>query len=192
MKSSDNAEHADNQQVSGIRRISDEYLAGFVDGEGCFYVGFGKREDLPLKWQVITEFHLSQNPQGKNILDAFRKRLGCGYIKPNHPGSARDKTWVLIIKDRKELKEKLIPFFNKHPLHSGKKDDFIVFAKVLEIIQTGAHLEIKGLKAIVEMVFRSSKTKSKRYSKQEIVSSLNLRDYTPDPIINRKDIVRTA
>lgn len=42
--SSKNVLHADNQQASRI--ISDEYLTGFVDGEGCFYVGFSKRPDL--------------------------------------------------------------------------------------------------------------------------------------------------
>src|SRR3989338_5669753 len=101
---SDNVGSADNQQAAG-KEISNEYLAGFVDGEGCFYVGFGKRKDLPLGWQVITEFHLSQNLKGRNILEAFKDRIGCGYIKPNHPNSPRDKTWVLIVKDRRDLKE---------------------------------------------------------------------------------------
>ena len=70
--SSKNALDADNQQAIE-NKISNEYLSGFVDGEGCFYVGFGKREDLPLKWQVITEFHLSQNPGGKMFLKNLPK-----------------------------------------------------------------------------------------------------------------------
>ena len=100
---SNNVLSADNQQAAE-KEISNEYLSGFTDGEGCFYVGFSKRNDLPLKWQVITEFHLSQNPGGKNVLEALQQRLGCGYLKPNHAQSLRDKTWVLIVKDRKDLK----------------------------------------------------------------------------------------
>ena len=65
---------ADNQQATK-QVISNEYLAGFTDGEGCFYVGFSKRLDLPLKWQVITEFHVSQNPGGKNVLEVFEQVL---------------------------------------------------------------------------------------------------------------------
>src|SRR3990167_5053964 len=80
--SSKKALDADNQQAIE-NKVSNEYLSGFVDGEGCFYVGFGKREDLPLKWQIITEFHLSQNPGGKNVLEEFSRRLGCGYLKPH-------------------------------------------------------------------------------------------------------------
>ena len=169
---------ADNQQASK-KKISDEYFTGFVDGEGCFYVGFSRRKDLPLGWQVITEFHLSQNPQGKLILEQFQRRLGCGYIKPNHPKSKRDKTWVLIVKDRKDLKERLIPFFQKHPLHSGKRKDFMLFVKVLQLIEKGSHLKPEGFRKIANLVFQLPRSR-KRYLKEEIFFSCGLRDYTPN------------
>ena len=104
---------ADNQQVS--RNVHDDYFSGFVDGEGCFYIGFSKRDDLPMKWQILTEFHVSQNPGSKNVLNALQKRLRCGYLKPNHPKSSSDKTWILIIKDKDDLQKKVIPFFDHHP-----------------------------------------------------------------------------
>lgn len=167
--SSDNVLGADNQQATK-NGISDEYLSGFTDGEGCFYVGFSKRNDLPLKWQVITEFHLSQNPGGKNVLEAFCKRLGCGYVKPNHAQSFKDKTWVLIIKDRKELKEKLIPFFKKYPLHTSKRVDFEIFLQVLALIEQGKHLTKDGFKEIVELVFSTKRITNKRYSKELLQS----------------------
>jgi hypothetical protein len=168
---SENARYADNQQVSLKQRISDEYFAGFVDGEGCFYVGFSKRADLPLKWQVITEFHLSQNPGGKNILEGFKKRIGCGYIKPNHPKNPKDRSWVLIVKNRKELCEKLIPFFRKHPLHSGKINDFNVFVQVLNLIDRGEHLNRNGFNKIINLVFSLPGKNLKKYSKQILTAS---------------------
>ena len=171
MKSSDNAQYADNQQVSWKTEVSDEYFAGFVDGEGCFYVGFSRREDLPLKWQVITEFHLSQNPKGMNILEEFKKRLGCGYIKPNHSKNPRDKSLVLIIKERKDLQEKLIPFFKEHPLHSGKQTDYLIFSQALEIISKGEHLKREGFNRIVDLVFQQPNTRLKKYSKEKLLSS---------------------
>ena len=169
MRSSENVQYADNQQVSRDKRISDEYFAGFVDGEGCFYVGFSKRKDLPLRWQIITEFHLSQNPGGKNILEAFQKRIGCGYIKPNHPKNPKDRSWVLIVKSRQDLHTKLIPFFKEHPLHSSRNNDFQTFVQVLEIINKGEHLKPKGFNKVVELVFRLPRAKSKKYSKEVLV-----------------------
>lgn len=167
---SKNALSADNQQATK-KEISDEYLAGFTDGEGCFYVGFGKREELPLKWQVITEFHLSQNPGGRNVLEAFKRRLSCGYLKPNHAKNPKDKSWVLVIKDRKDLREKLIPFFKKHPLHTSKHQDFEIFTKVLKIIEHGRHLTKKGFREIVSLVFQNSRVTNKRYSENTLLFS---------------------
>jgi hypothetical protein len=37
------------------------YLAGFTDGEGCFYVGVHPNTNVTLGLQVIPEFHVSQN-----------------------------------------------------------------------------------------------------------------------------------
>lgn len=164
----ENSSSADNQQAN----IANEYLAGFVDGEGCFYVGFSRRSELPLGWQVITEFHLSQNPGGKNILEAFKERLGCGYLKPNHAKSFRDKSWVLIVKDRREIKEKLISFFGKYKLHSSKQKDLEIFEKVIEIIERKEHLTKDGFTKVVNLVFETTRITKKRYSREEILSSL--------------------
>jgi len=166
---SKNVSSADNQQAS--RKIKEEYLAGFVDGEGCFYVGFGRRQDLPLKWQIITEFHLSQNPGGINLLEEFKNRLGCGYLKPNHAKNPKDRSWVLIIKDRKDLEEKLLPFFRKHPLHSQKWQEFLVFSRVLTLIKRGEHLKQDGFRKIVELIFSLPRITHKRYSKETLLSS---------------------
>ena len=169
---SNNALSADNQQATR-KEVTNEYLAGFTDGEGCFYVGFSKRNDLPLKWQVITEFHVSQNPSGKNLLEVFMKRLDCGYLKPNHAKNIKDRSWVYIIKNRKDLKNKLIPFFKKNPLYTGKQQDLIIFINVLEIIEQGRHLQKQGLKEIVDLVFSTistSRITNKRYSKDTILT----------------------
>src|SRR3989344_3355860 len=102
MNTGEKSSSADNQQVSK-KNVHDDYFSGFVDGEGCFYIGFSKRKDLPMKWQILTEFHVSQNPGNKNVLEALQKRLGCGYLKPNHAKSVSDKPWILIVKDREDL-----------------------------------------------------------------------------------------
>ena len=173
---------ADNQQVS--KKISDDYFSGFVDGEGCFYVGFSKRADLPNQWQIITEFHVSQNPGSRNVLEALKDRLGCGYLKPNHAKSTKDKTWILIVKNRKDLLKKVITFFEKHSLHSSKYQDFLVFRKTLSIMENKRHLLEKGFREIVEAVFSLNRITNKRYSKEEILSSYNLRDFTSDDAQN--------
>ncbi len=160
----------DNQQE---RLISNDYLAGFTDGEGSFYIGFSRQPTLPLKWQVITEFHVSQNPGGRNVLEYFRKELGCGYLKPNHEKRLNDKSWVLVVKDRNDLEQKVVPFFKKYPLHTNKLLDFEKFCKVLEFIKTRKHLTKEGFIKIVELVLKNEEEDHRRYSKFFILSHLN-------------------
>jgi hypothetical protein len=168
MNTGENTSFADNQQVS--KKISDDYFVGFVDGEGCFYVGFSKRKDLPMKWQIITEFHLSQNPGSRVVLEAFRDRLGCGYLKPNHAKSTNDKTWILIVKDRHDLTNKLIPFFDKHQLQTTKRYDFLIFKVVLDLIQKKQHLTRQGFEKIVDIVFSNKRKTKKKYLKVSLLS----------------------
>ena len=169
MNTGEKSSSADNQQVS--RNIHDDYFSGFVDGEGCFYIGFSKRKDLPMKWQILTEFHVSQNPGSKNVLELLQKRLGCGYLKPNHPNSTSDKTWILIVKDKNDLREKVIPFFDRHPLHTTKLRDYMIFKQVVQAIYEKRHLTKEGFRDIVELVFSSKRETRKRYSKENLLSS---------------------
>ncbi|HCM82110.1 MAG: LAGLIDADG homing endonuclease [Candidatus Gottesmanbacteria bacterium GW2011_GWA1_44_24b] len=164
---SDNSSRADNQQVS--RNVYDDYFSGFVDGEGCFYVGFGKRSDLPLGWQIITEFHVSQNPGSKSVLEMLQKRLGCGYLKPNHAASRSDKTWILIVKERKDLISKVIPFFDHYPLQTTKHTDYRIFKKVIEMIEKKRHLKKEGFRDIVNLVFSNKRETNKRYTKKMLL-----------------------
>jgi hypothetical protein len=160
---------ADNQQE---RLISNDYLAGFTDGEGTFYIGFSYRKDLPLKWQIITEFHVSQNPSGRNVLEYFARVLCCGYLKPNHAKNPKDKTWIFIVKDRKDLEKKVIPFFKKHQLHTGKKNDFKVFCQILEDIHLKKHLTKKGFTELVNLVFNTMGEGNRKYLRKDILSRL--------------------
>lgn len=170
MNTGNNSSSADNQQVSK-KKVHDAYFSGFVDGEGCFYVGFSKRNDLPMKWQILTEFHVSQNPGGKNVLEALKKRLGCGYIKLNHAKSAVDKSWVFIVKNHNDLRKKVIPFFDQHPLQTVKRKEYEVFKRVLFAIEQKRHRTKEGFKEIVRLVFSLRKNTKKRYSQDMLLSS---------------------
>jgi hypothetical protein len=85
--SSDNPTGADNQQ----ERL-DAYIAGYVDGEGSFHVAVQRNACTKVGWQLVPEFHVSQNRERRQVLDLIRTRFGCGRIKENHRGSA-DTTW---------------------------------------------------------------------------------------------------
>src|SRR2546427_10838585 len=68
---SDNASGAVNQQ----ERL-DAYIAGYVDGEGSFHVAVQRNPWTRAGWQLVPEFHVSQSPERRQVLDLIERRLG--------------------------------------------------------------------------------------------------------------------
>ena len=139
---SDNPSGADNQQ----ERL-DAYLAGFVDGEGTFHVAVQRNPSTRVGYQLVPEFHVSQNPERREVLDLLRARLGCGSIRENHRGS-RDSTLVLVVRRRQDLVERVLPFFERQPLLSSKQQDFLTFRSIVSAMAAGEHLTGEGFEAL--------------------------------------------
>src|SRR3989304_3672004 len=74
-----NAMGAGDQQGRPDEQIG-HYIAGFVDGEGSFHVAVQRNPTTRLKWQVIPEFHISQNLA--SILSSTRRCSFIMYIYP--------------------------------------------------------------------------------------------------------------
>ena len=164
--------NADNQQGSLGENFCN-YLVGFVDGEGTFHVGIHKRKELKTGWQAYCEFHVSQNYDKVSILKDIKKVLRCGYIKPNHRNSD-DKTYVLVVRNQKDLLNKVIPFFESYPFRSPKQKEFEKFAKVVRMIENGIHLKKKGLLEIARIAFSMyGNGKYRKTSLKQITSSLD-------------------
>jgi LAGLIDADG DNA endonuclease family protein len=97
---------ADNQQ----ERL-DSYISGYVDGEGCFAVAVNRNPTCRSGYQLVPEFHVSQNGDRAQVLHLIRKRFdGCGYIKPN---GRKDRALVYVVRRREDLMERVIPFFER-------------------------------------------------------------------------------
>ena len=148
------------------------YLAGFADGEGCFYVGVHPTTNVTLGLQVIPEFHVSQNGERISVLQLFVEVLGCGAIKRNASASSRDKTYVLVVKRHNDLYEKVLPFFERFPLRSEKQQEFLKFAQVVEMMHRKEHLTTDGLKRISEIAFSMNGAEFRKHRLANLLQSL--------------------
>jgi len=158
------------QDYQQERLVNDDYLVGFVEGEGCFYIGIVKSRETTSHWQVVYFFKVSQNPSGRVILEALKNRLACGYIKANSISDKTDKSLAYVVRDLLSLKLKVIPFF-KGKLFTKKADDFRKFCLVIEKVNNFDHLNKQGMKEILDIAY-SMNTAKRKYSKLEI-----LKDY---------------
>jgi hypothetical protein len=126
----------------------DGYIAGYVDGEGSFSISVQRNPSCRIGLQLVPEFHVSQNGDRAQVLELIRRRFDCGYIKPN---SKRDRALVYVVRDRGDLIESVIPFFERVPLISSKRADFEKFADVVRAMAAGRHLTSAGFRELLEL-----------------------------------------
>ena len=143
--------------------LSDDYLIGFTEGEGMFYIGIVPSKETKTGWQVIYFFKVSQNPIGLDVLNQFKERLGYGYIKQNSQTDKTDKSLAFVVRDFSSLRDKVIPFFEGKLVI--KKDAFEKFKQVLDIVAKKQHLTLAGITQILEIAY-SMNTQKRKVEKQ--------------------------
>jgi len=148
--------------------LSDDYLIGFVEGEGMFYIGIVPSKETKSGWQVIYFFKVSQNPVGKTVLEELKKRLSCGYIKANSQTDKTDKSLAFVVRDLISLKDKVIPFFDNKLVI--KKGAFKKFKRVIDIVVRKEHLNKIGIQEILNIAY-SMNTQKRRVTKEQILKS---------------------
>ncbi|OGM90119.1 hypothetical protein A2597_02525 [Candidatus Woesebacteria bacterium RIFOXYD1_FULL_46_19] len=148
--------------------ISDDYVAGFVEGEGTFYVGIVPSKETKTGWQVIYFFKVSQNPQGRVILEAIKKRFDCGYIKANSQTDPTDKSLAFVVRDLVSLRDKVIPFFEGKLFI--KRIVFEKFKKIIKIVSAKKHLTKNGMKEVLDISYDMN-TGKRRFIKEDILKS---------------------
>ncbi len=163
---------ADNQQGRPDSNLG-HYIAGFVDGEGSFHVAIQRNPTVKLTWQIVPEFHVSQHETSRKVLELIRNVFDCGYIKPNHRSNPNDQTLAFVVRSRKDLAVKVIPFFRRFQLRTSKKDDFEIFSKIINGMQKGHHHSRKGLIELLKLAYSMNRTgKYRRVSLNEILKNL--------------------
>jgi hypothetical protein len=162
----------DNQQ----ERL-DDYLAGYVDGEGSFHVAIQRNPSTRFGWQLVPEFHVNQNPERASILKLLRARLGCGRIRPNARAGGRDRSLVYVVRNRDDLLTKVIPFFRAHPILSEKRLEFETFAVIVTAMENREHLSPEGFHRLLDLAVNMNG--GGRYRRLDWSSRI-LRGHTPN------------
>lgn len=145
-----------------------EYISGYVDGEGCFSVSFSKRQKFLVGWETKPSFSVSQNEDRAQILYVMKDYFDCGFMRRDYS----DKTLKYEVRSIKDLVEKVIPHFEKHPMLSDKQKDFNSFKKVCYLMQEGEHRRPKGLKQILRFAFQMNPSGKRKYTQKDILKTL--------------------
>ncbi len=170
---------AENQQERLIEFRG--WVTGFVDGEGCFSIGFVRQSDRADRkgyragYQVFHRFVVTQGAKSVACLEELRDFFGVGRIFLNQRhDNHKEHLCQYHVSRRSELVETIIPFFHRFPLRSAKQADFEKFARCMEMTSAGLHLTPMGLIQIAEI----AQTMNRQKSRHELIRIL--RGHTPD------------
>lgn len=150
------------------KRNIQEYISGYVDGEGCFSISFSKREKFLVGFETKPSFSVSQNEDRAQILFLMQKVFNCGFIRRDYS----DKTLKYEVRSLKDLINKIIPHFKKYPMLSEKQKDFEFFKKVCYLMQEELHKNKNGLRKILNFAFQMNPSGKRKYTKAEMQKAL--------------------
>ena len=123
--------------------LNAQWIVGFVDGEGCFHIGINKNQEMKLGVQVLPEFTVVQHQVDEQVLYALKTYFGCGVVRKNH-----GTRLCYRVRGQENLRNKIVPFFEKHQLKTRKRIDFAKFRRVLLLMEKREHLTADGLEKI--------------------------------------------
>ena len=129
--------------------VDNNWIAGFVSGEGNFDIHIHNSKSPKTGYQVQLRFRVSQNDRDIQLMELLIKYLGSGTIEINKKTS----TVCLIITKISIITEIIIPLFNKYPLLGVKYLDYLDWCKIANLMSEGKHLTIEGLKLITEIKY---------------------------------------
>ncbi len=126
-------------------KLNPDWVVGFVDGEGCFFVGIQRSPTVKIGYQVIPEFRVVQHNRDLDVLHALKRFFGFGRVCRNH-----DERWEFRVRRLEHLRV-VADFFVQHPLHTKKRVDASKFRDAIRMMEDGRHLTEPGLSEIVKL-----------------------------------------
>lgn len=157
------------------------WVIGFVDGEGCFSIGFVKQTSRENRigyktgYQVFHEFAVTQGEKSLDCLQEICDFFGVGQVLPNKRyDNHKEHLYRYVVRKREELLKVIIPFFQQHPLRTSKRHDFLRFIQCIDLINANDHLHKEGLIKIAEI----TQMMNRRKSRADLIRIL--RDHTPN------------
>jgi hypothetical protein len=125
-------------------KLDFNWLAGFTEGDGSFFISLGNSPKSKLGVQVTLNISWAQKHRKALDLIASQFKGTWSYNKTH-------KFWVYNIKRKSEMKYLLFSVFVNHPLYGIKNYEFLDLKRACELFNTKQHLTESGLKLLLQI-----------------------------------------
>jgi len=172
--------------------ISDEYIMGFIEGEGCFSISLGRyvdghsrktnrknklvKKNKALPFVVKPSFRVGVSVKDKFVLEQIKERFGFGGLhlqkRSKKPGNRQDHVQFYV--STCEHLYLLADYFKKQRFYTTKGNDFKLWAECLDIIKSKRHLKKEGFIELCKLRAQMNPVKNKRdyHNLDEILRAL--------------------
>lgn len=127
--------------------LSNDWIVGFVDGEGCFSFSLIKNDSLRFGYQIQGEFTVVQHKRDIQLLHKLKTHFKCGSVGVNH-----GDRYHYRVKNLNDFLNVIIPFFEKHELQTVKKFQLPIFKQICLNLQAKKHLTQEGFDETKKLV----------------------------------------
>lgn len=144
--------------------LTDEFITGLIDGDGSFFISLSTLLTTSNKTKIKPGLDICSD--SKLLLEAVKEKLGnIGAIGP-------DKSiFKLRIRGLNQILDKLIPFMKTQELHTEKKDHYMKWLTVCELLKNNSNLTDEQFKFIINLTYNMNKHgKRRKYTKKEFLA----------------------
>nr|YP_010390639.1 LAGLIDADG endonuclease [Fusarium asiaticum]UPX02658.1 LAGLIDADG endonuclease [Fusarium vorosii]QJT58170.1 LAGLIDADG endonuclease [Fusarium asiaticum]QJT58225.1 LAGLIDADG endonuclease [Fusarium asiaticum]QJT58280.1 LAGLIDADG endonuclease [Fusarium asiaticum]QJT58335.1 LAGLIDADG endonuclease [Fusarium asiaticum] len=120
-------------------KLNPWFITGFTDGDGSFTISTSKKKS-GTGWKIHPTFTIGLDIKDLDILIQFKAYFNAGKIYKSKRGII-----YYTIGSTKDLLKHVLPHFDKYPLSSLKLKDYLVFKRILLLMQKGEHQSLSGL-----------------------------------------------
>ena len=163
---------ADNQQerLPKVAEFLKWYLAGFIDGEGCFSVSIRRSKYAHLRWTINPLFQVYQHKSNSKVLFICKDVFGCGYVSKK---GGNPSCFTFCVDKISDLTQKVIPFFDIYRLIGEKYQNYLLFKQIVVEIERKTHKTKDGFLYLTDLAFQMNRNgKYRKITKKEIYDSL--------------------
>lgn len=130
-------------------KLPGEYVAGFIDGEGCFTIVISKHSSKKLGLDARLHFQIEVRSDDLPIIQDIQETLNCGRI---YHLSYERYGWnphvELKVSAFSEITDKLIPFLSTYPLRAKKRLSYEYFLQAVDVFKQKEHLTLEGIEKL--------------------------------------------
>ena len=139
--------------------VSNEYIVGLTDGEGCFYVNVWKSNAYRAGFAVQMHFHIKMQEKDRNLLEKVKNTIGCGAVYFQKEQRANHcQCYRYTVSAKRDILNTVIPFFKIYPLQSASKQaNFKLFCQIAHLVNQDVHKTEKGIEKIRLLKSRMNK-----------------------------------